>query len=124
MTPSTAGRRRYPLAGAGPINAIELMMEQKGLARSDLASALGRSGRVSEVLNRRRPRSINMIRVLVELLDVPADLLVRPYRVMNDAGSTSPGAGAGRVAKRTRGAGPGTTRAALPAVKRELGIKR
>src|SRR4051812_635122 len=71
--------KHYPIEPADPIDAIEFMMEQKGLDRSDLEPALGQSGRISEVLNRRRPLSINMIRALVGLLDIPADILVRPY---------------------------------------------
>jgi HTH-type transcriptional regulator/antitoxin HigA len=90
--------KRYPIEPADPIDAIEFMMEQKGLDRSDLEPALGQSGRVSEVLNRRRPLSINMIRALVGLLDIPADVLVRPYpltgasTVVEDEGSTGAGA--------------------------------
>jgi HTH-type transcriptional regulator / antitoxin HigA len=71
--------KHYPVEPVDPIDAIEFMMEQRGLDRSDLEPALGHSGRVSEVLNRRRPLSISMIRALVGLLDIPADILVRPY---------------------------------------------
>jgi HTH-type transcriptional regulator/antitoxin HigA len=71
--------KHHPIEPADPIDAIKFMMEQKGLDRADLEPALGHSGRVSEVLNRRRPLSINMIRALVGLLDIPADILMRPY---------------------------------------------
>ncbi len=90
--------KRYPIEPADPIDAIEFMMEQKGLDRSDLEPALGQSGRVSEVLNRRRPLSINMVRALVGLLDIPADVLVRPYPLTGaftaagDEGGTDAGA--------------------------------
>jgi HTH-type transcriptional regulator / antitoxin HigA len=77
--------KHHPVEPADPIDTIEFMMEQKGLERSDLEPALGQSGRVSEVLNRKRPLSINMIRGLVSLLDIPADILVRPYRLATDA---------------------------------------
>jgi HTH-type transcriptional regulator/antitoxin HigA len=77
--------KHHPIAPADPIEAIEFMMQQKGFDRSDLEPALGKSGRVSEVLNRRRPLSINMIRALVCLLDIPADILVRPYSLTSVA---------------------------------------
>lgn len=77
--------KHHPIAPADPIDAIEFMMQQKGLGRSDLEPALGKSGPVSEVLNRRRSLSINMIRSLVCLLDIPADILVRPYSLASEA---------------------------------------
>ncbi len=77
--------KHHPIEPADPIDAIEFMMQQKGLGRSDLEPALGKSGRVSEVLNRRRSLSINMIRALVCLLDIPADILVRPYSLAAEA---------------------------------------
>lgn len=76
--------KHHPIGPADPIDAIEFMMEQKGLDRSDLEPALGQSGRVSEVLRRKRPLSIGMIRALVDLLGVPADVLVRSYPLSTD----------------------------------------
>jgi HTH-type transcriptional regulator/antitoxin HigA len=91
--------KRYPIEPVDPIDAIEFMMEQKGLDRSDLEPALGQSGRVSEVLNRRRPLSINMIRALIGLLDIPADVLVRPYPLTgaSTAAEDEVGTGAGAL---------------------------
>jgi HTH-type transcriptional regulator/antitoxin HigA len=77
--------KHYSIEPADSIDAIEFMMQQKGLGRSDLEPAFGRSGRISEVLNRRRPLSINMIRALVCLLDIPADILVRLYSLASEA---------------------------------------
>lgn len=72
-------RRHYPMPPADPIAAIEFMMEQRGLTRADLEPIIGSSGRVSEVLNRRRALSVSMIRRLSEALGIPAEILIRPY---------------------------------------------
>lgn len=62
-----------------PRAAIEFMMEQKALSRRDLEPAIGSRGRVSEVLTRKRPLTLPMVRELAALLDIPADILVQPY---------------------------------------------
>jgi len=56
-------------------------MEVLGLARKDLESMIGTRARVSEVLSRKRPLTINMIRKLNEEMRIPADVLIRPYDV-------------------------------------------
>ena len=67
-------RRHHPMPPADPIAAIEFMMEQRGMVRADLEPIIGSSGRVSEVLNRRRALSLPMIRRLAEeLRDFPGD---------------------------------------------------
>lgn len=63
-----------------PIRAILFMMEQKQLSRRDLEPAIGSRARVAEVLNRRRALTLPMIRRLSRLLDIPADVLIRPYK--------------------------------------------
>jgi HTH-type transcriptional regulator/antitoxin HigA len=60
-----------------PIDAIKLRMEQRGLTRRDLEASLGGRGRVSEVLNRRRPLTLAMIRQLNKQLGIPAESLIR-----------------------------------------------
>jgi HTH-type transcriptional regulator/antitoxin HigA len=64
-----------------PIEAIVFCMDQRRLTRADLAPYLGGRGRVSEVLNRRRPLTLAMIRRLHAGLGIPADVLVREYKV-------------------------------------------
>jgi len=59
-----------------PIEAIRFRMEQAGLTRSDLVRILGSRARVSEVLNRRRPLTLAMIRRLRKALGISADVLV------------------------------------------------
>jgi HTH-type transcriptional regulator/antitoxin HigA len=75
----------FPVAAPDPIAAIEFMMEQKGLARRDLEPAIGSRGRVSEVLTRKRPLTLPMVRALSALLHIPAEVLVQPYRTRRAA---------------------------------------
>ena len=71
--------KHFPIPAPDPIAAIAYMMEQKGLSRRDLEPAIGSRGRVSEVLTRKRPLTLPMVRALSPLLDIPVDVLVRPY---------------------------------------------
>jgi HTH-type transcriptional regulator/antitoxin HigA len=59
-----------------PVEVLEYYMESRGLSRSDLITYLGSKERVSEVLNRKRGLSLEMIRNLHSGLGIPADLLV------------------------------------------------
>lgn len=69
----------FPIEAPDPIALIEFAMEQRGADRADLEPIIGSRGRVSEVLNRRRPLTIAMIRNLTEQWGLPADVLVQPY---------------------------------------------
>jgi HTH-type transcriptional regulator/antitoxin HigA len=71
----------FPIDPPDPIAAILFMMEQKALTRRDLEPAIGSRGRVSEVLSRRRPLTLPMVRALSTLLDIPTDILAQPYDV-------------------------------------------
>lgn len=77
--------RHHPILAPEPIAAILFMMEQKGLTRRDLEPAIGSRGRVSEILNRRRPLTLPMVRALSALLNLPTDVLVRPYDLRSAA---------------------------------------
>ncbi len=79
-----------PIEAPDPIGAILFMMEQKQLSRRDLEPAIGSRARVAEVLNRRRPLTLPMIRALSCLLDIPADVLIQPYRTHAAAPITAP----------------------------------
>jgi HTH-type transcriptional regulator/antitoxin HigA len=63
-----------------PIEAIKFRMEQQGLTRRDLEAVFGTRTRVSEVLNRKRGLSINMIRRLHKQFGISAEILIRPTR--------------------------------------------
>jgi HTH-type transcriptional regulator/antitoxin HigA len=75
----------HPMDPPDPIEAIKFRMEQQGLTRKDLAKILGTRTRVSEVLNRRRNLSIEMIRRLHRKLGISAEVLIRPTRAKRAA---------------------------------------
>lgn len=70
---------RYPIPLPDPIAAIRHYMESQGLSERDLEPYLGSRAYVSEVLNRQRALSLEMIRGLHQGLGIPADILVQPY---------------------------------------------
>ncbi len=70
----------YPMDPPDPIEAIKFRIEQQGLSRKDLEKILGTRTRVSEVLNRKRGLSINMIRALHEKFGISAEILIRSIR--------------------------------------------
>ena len=70
--------RHWRVDPPDPIEAIKFRMEQRGLTRRDLEKVFGSRGRVSEILNRRRPLTLEMIRRLHRELGIPAESLIRP----------------------------------------------
>ncbi len=66
----------YPMDDPDPIAAIEFRMEQLGLTRKDLEPMIGSRARVSEVLNRKRRLTLEMIRKLKSGLGISADILI------------------------------------------------
>ena len=68
--------RHHPIDPPDPIEALLFRMEQQGLTRADLEPCLGGRARVSEVLNRKRPLTLRMIRRLREVFGISADVLV------------------------------------------------
>ncbi len=72
--------RQYPMDPPDPVEAIRFRMESEGLTRKDLEPLIGSRTRVSEVLNRKRGLSIEMIRRLHDRLGIPADILIQPSR--------------------------------------------
>jgi HTH-type transcriptional regulator/antitoxin HigA len=68
--------KHQPVPAPDPIEAVKFRMEQMGLKPSDMTKILGGRGRVSEVLNRKRPLSVNMMRNLYQNLHVPAESLL------------------------------------------------
>jgi len=69
----------YPIPDPDPIALLLHVMDARGLTRRDLEPYLGSRARVSEILNRKRPLSLEMIRKLQSGLGLPADVLVQPY---------------------------------------------
>lgn len=67
----------HPIDLPDPIEAIKFRMEQQGLRQKDMTPYLGSQSKVSEVLNRKRPLSLTMIRALHEGLGIPAEVLLQ-----------------------------------------------
>ena len=74
-----------PIDPPDPVDALLHYMESRGLTRRDLEPYLGSRARVAEVLNRRRPLTIAMIRKLNGGLGISADVLIRSYAVRGSA---------------------------------------
>lgn len=72
--------RHFPIKDPDPVDAINYFLESRGLERKDLENYLGSRAKVSEVLNRKRGLSLNMIRKLRFQLGIPADILLKPVR--------------------------------------------
>jgi HTH-type transcriptional regulator/antitoxin HigA len=69
--------QHYPILPPDPVEAIKYFMETRGLDRRDLEEYIGSSGRVSEVLSRKRPLTLRMIRKLNAGLGIPAEVLIQ-----------------------------------------------
>jgi len=74
-----------PIEPPDPIDALIYHMESRGLTRRDLEAYIGSRARVAEVLNRKRPLSLEMIRKLHKGLGISAEVLIRPYVVKRPA---------------------------------------
>ena len=68
--------KHYDFGPADPVEAIKFRMEQQGLTARDLERFIGPSGRVSEVLNRKRPLSLRMVKKLHDGLKIPYESLL------------------------------------------------
>jgi HTH-type transcriptional regulator/antitoxin HigA len=83
---------RFPIAVPDPIEAIRFRMDQAGLQPAGLLPYLQSKSKVSEVLNRKRPLSLSMIRALHRGLKIPAEVLVQepaaPYAVRRAKSAT------------------------------------
>ena len=68
--------RHFPVGAPDPVEAIKFRMEQSGLTVKDLEPLIGKSNRVYEILNRKRPLTLPMIRRLHQSLGIPAEVLI------------------------------------------------
>jgi HTH-type transcriptional regulator/antitoxin HigA len=69
----------FPIALPDPIEAIKFRMEQLGYSQTDLAKVVGLKSRASEILNKKRKLSLEMIRQLHEKMNIPTDVLIQAY---------------------------------------------
>lgn len=72
-------KEHFPIAAPDPIEAVKFRMEQLNMKQKDLAEVLGFKSRVSEILNRKRKLTLEMIRKLHEKLNIPTNVLIQEY---------------------------------------------
>jgi HTH-type transcriptional regulator/antitoxin HigA len=74
-------KKHYPIESPDPIEAIKIRMVELQLKQIDLIDEIGGKSRVSEILNRKRKLTVEMIRKLTNRLNLSADLLVNDYQL-------------------------------------------
>lgn len=74
-------KKHYPIEAPDPIEAIKIRMEEMHLKQVDLINEIGGKNRVSEILNRKRKLTLEMIRNLTSKLNLSAGLLISDYQL-------------------------------------------
>lgn len=77
--------KHYPIEAPEPIDAIKMTMQRKGYSQADLGRLIGSASRASEILNRRRYLTVDMIWALTRKWGIPAESLIKPYRIKSTA---------------------------------------
>lgn len=72
-------KQHFPIEAPDPIEFLNYVMETRGMARKDLEPYIGPRGRVSDIMNKVRPLSLDMIRRLSSGLGLPAAVLIQNY---------------------------------------------
>ncbi len=72
-------KEHFPIEMPDPIEAIKFRMEQMGMKQKDLAEVFGFKSRVSEILNKKRKLTLEMVRSLNTKLHIPTDVLIQDY---------------------------------------------
>ena len=70
----------FPIEFPDPIEAIKFRMEQMGYNQTDLANVVGLKSRASEILNKKRKLTLEMIRLLHTSLNIPTEVLIQAYK--------------------------------------------
>ncbi len=73
----------YPIDAPDPIEAIKIRMEEMNLKQKDLIGIIGGKSRVSEILNKKKRLTVDMIRELERILHISASVLVNNYKLSN-----------------------------------------
>jgi len=73
----------YPIEAPDPIEAIKIRMEELNLRQKDLVGIIGTKSRVSEILNKKKRLTVDMIRELERVLQISASVLVSNYKLAN-----------------------------------------
>ncbi|MBE7641781.1 transcriptional regulator [Salegentibacter sp. BLCTC] len=71
----------YPIEAPDPIEAIKIRMEEMNLKQKDLVGVIGGKSRVSEILNKKKRLTVDMIRELERILHISASVLVTNYQL-------------------------------------------
>jgi HTH-type transcriptional regulator/antitoxin HigA len=71
----------YPIEAPDPIEAIKIRMEELNMRQQDLVGILGGKSRVSEILNKKKRLTVDMIRKLEKTLQISASVLVNNYEL-------------------------------------------
>jgi HTH-type transcriptional regulator/antitoxin HigA len=74
-------KKHYPIEAPDPIEAIKIRMEEMHLRQIDLVAEIGGKSRVSEILNRKRKLTVEMIRKLTTRLNLSPGLLITDYQL-------------------------------------------
>ena len=74
-------KKHYPIESPDPIEAIKIRMQEMHLKQIDLVDEIGGKSRVSEVLNKKRKLTVDMIRRLTNKLNLSAELLISDYQI-------------------------------------------
>jgi HTH-type transcriptional regulator / antitoxin HigA len=74
-------KKHYPIEAPDPIEAIKIRMEEMHLKQIDLVDVIGGKSRVSEILNRKRKLTVDMIRKLNRRLNLSPGLLINDYQL-------------------------------------------
>lgn len=72
-------KKNFPIEAPDPIEAIKIRMEEMHLKQVDLVAEIGGKNRVSEILNRKRKLTLEMIRNLTQRLNLSPELLIADY---------------------------------------------
>jgi HTH-type transcriptional regulator/antitoxin HigA len=72
----------YSIEAPDPIEAIKIRMEELNLRQKDLVGIIGGKSRVSEILNRKKRLTVDMIRELERILQISASVLVNNYQLV------------------------------------------
>jgi HTH-type transcriptional regulator/antitoxin HigA len=73
--------KHYPMEQLDPVDSIKAHMDLGGRTQADLAALLGSRSRASEILNRKRALTVEMIHKLQSEWGIPAELLIKPYKL-------------------------------------------
>lgn len=71
--------KHFPIEAPDPVEAIKYKMQYENISKDELSNILGSASRVSEILNKKRKLTLEMIRNLHEKLNIPLSSLVKAY---------------------------------------------